>query len=78
MVGRLSERVELSGDDLELLNLRHLHGMPMRAVAERLGLQGDPYKRYHRVIRKLRVACVDVGITCRVGDPARVVSSTSA
>ena len=59
---RLLPHVRLSEQDRALLRLRCLEGMKMGAVARRLGLSGDPYKRYHRLIRELGAACRSAGL----------------
>lgn len=59
---QLSPHLALDQTDRALVRMRCLEGMKMNAIARALGLQGDPYKRYHRVIRELSAACRAAGL----------------
>ena len=62
LVERLRTNVSLTDQDRLLLRLRYLNGMKMTEIVKLLDLQGDPYKRYHKLLAHLRRACQEAGL----------------
>ena len=49
----LQASISLSEEDRLLLQLRYLDGFNMKAIVKAMNLQGDPYKRYHKLVNEL-------------------------
>ncbi|MEN8133900.1 MAG: hypothetical protein ABFS45_27830, partial [Pseudomonadota bacterium] len=58
---RLSEHVRLSAEDRLLLRMRYVDGVDMKTIVSLLNLSGDPYKRFNKLIKQLRRACLQAG-----------------
>ena len=53
---QLSPHLKLTSDDRLLLRLRFIDGYSMKKISEMMKLDGDPYKRLHKIIHGLRIA----------------------
>jgi len=63
LLERFRANVPIAEEDRLLLRLRHVDGLGMQHIGRLLNLQGDPYKRYHKIIKQLRGACRRAGLT---------------
>ncbi|MCG8316076.1 MAG: hypothetical protein MI976_22920 [Pseudomonadales bacterium] len=59
---RLRPHLHLSSDDTLLLRLRFIDGYSMTKISQLMKLEGDPYKRLHKIIHGLRIAFQKSGI----------------
>lgn len=59
----LRESISLSEEERLLLQLRYLDGFTMSAIVKAMSLQGDPYKKYHKLVDKLRKSFQKAGLT---------------
>lgn len=64
LVGQLRAHVKLADEERLLLRMRYVEGMKMTEIVKVLKLKGDPYKRYHKILDKLRVAFEQAGLAC--------------
>ena len=62
MLDRLRGQLQLSEEEQTLLKLRYIDGVNMKTVVKLLNLQGDPYKRYSKILRRLNKACRRAGL----------------
>ena len=59
---RLQASISLTEEDRLLLQLRYLDGFSMNSIIKAMNLQGDPYKRYHKLVSKLRQSFQKTGL----------------
>ena len=62
LLKRLDAQLNLPEEDRLLLRLRYVEGIKMSCIVQLLHLEGDPYKREHRVLRQVRAACQAAGL----------------
>lgn len=62
LVRQLRPHIKMTEEDRLFLRLRHIDGLKMKAIVNLLGLTGDPYKRYHKIIGGLRAAWQRAGL----------------
>lgn len=62
LLNRLAMHLRLTEEDRLLLRLRYVDGLSMQAIVKLLGLKGDPYKRFHKMIAQLQHACRLAGL----------------
>ncbi|MGH8615486.1 MAG: hypothetical protein ACREYF_26560 [Gammaproteobacteria bacterium] len=61
LLTRLRDHLHLTEEDRLLLRLRFQDGLSIQAIVRLLHLQGDPYKRFNKLIAELRRTCQRVG-----------------
>lgn len=59
---RLNPHIALTGEDRLLLRLRYSDGMKMKHIVKLMGLRGNPYRRYDKIIGHIRRACQRAGL----------------
>lgn len=62
LLTRLNAHLHLTKEDRLLLRLRYLEGIKMSSIVQLLHLEGDPYKREHKILRQVRAACQHAGL----------------
>ena len=62
LLARLNALLRLSEEDRLLLRLRYVNGLRMKSIVNLVHLKGDPYKRYDKLIKRLREACQRIGL----------------
>lgn len=62
LVDRLRPHLTITEEDRMFLRLRHIDGLKMKEIVKLLGLTGDAYKRYHKIISSLRDAWQQAGL----------------
>ena len=62
IVAIINPHINLTREDKLLLRLRFQDGLKMENIVKLMQLHGNPYKRYDKIIRHLRLACQQAGI----------------
>jgi len=62
LLTRLQAHLHLTEEDRLLLRLRYVEGVKMSCVVKLLHLEGDPYKREHKILAQVRAACQRAGL----------------
>lgn len=62
LVNQLRPHLDISEEDRVFLRLRHIEGLKMKEIVKLLGLTGDAYKRYHKILASLRNAWQQAGL----------------
>jgi hypothetical protein len=62
LLTRLNAQLNLADEDRLLLRLRYVEGIKMSCIVQLLHLEGDPYKREHKILRQVRAACQAAGL----------------
>lgn len=62
LLEKLQPHLHLSAEERLFLRLRYCEGLKMAQIARLLHIKGDPYKRLHKILARLRAACEEAGI----------------
>jgi len=62
LVNQLRPYLNITEEDRVFLRLRHIDGLKMKEIVKLLGLTGDAYKRYHKILASLRNAWQQAGL----------------
>ncbi len=62
LLEKLQLHLQLSVEERLFLRLRYCEGLKMTQIARLLHIKGDPYKRLHKILGRVRTACETAGI----------------
>lgn len=68
LVKQLRPYMKITEEDRMFLRLRHIDGLQMKEIVKLLGVKGDAYKRYHRILSSLREAWLQAGLLSADGE----------